>query len=87
MKKFTCLTFLLCSIAFTVKSQKADVPPVFQNQQPLALSMSFSIKDVKKNTVDSIYIPSVLKFKNEQGVTDSIPIEEPIVFFPRCVLR
>jgi hypothetical protein len=75
MKIITCLTFLLCIIAFTVKSQKADVPPVFQNQQPLALSMSFSIKDVKKNTVDSIYIPSVLKFKNEQGVTDSIPIE------------
>lgn len=74
MKKFIFLTFLLVTIAFTVKSQKADVPPIFQNQQPLTLSMSFSIKEIKKNTVDSVYLPSTLKFKNDQGVMDSIPI-------------
>ncbi len=74
MKKSTYLTLLFCAYAFLGKAQKADVPPIFQNQQPLTLSMSFSIKEVKKNTVDSIYIPSTLKFKNDAGAMDSIPV-------------
>jgi hypothetical protein len=75
MKKNICLTLLFCAVALIVKSQKNDVTPVFQNQEPLSLSISFSIKEVKKNTVDSIFIPSVLKFKNDQGVMDSIPMQ------------
>jgi hypothetical protein len=74
MKKSIYLILLICAYALVGKAQKADVPPIFQNQQPLTLSMSFSIKEVKKNTVDSVYIPSKLKFKNDQGVMDSIPI-------------
>jgi hypothetical protein len=74
MKKFISLTLLFCVFALTVKSQETDLPPVFQNQEPLTLSLSFSIKEVKKNTVDSVYLPSTLKFKNDQGLMDSIPI-------------
>jgi len=74
MKKSICLILLIFVYPFVGKAQKVDVPPVFQNQQPLTLSMTFSIKEVKKNTVDSVYIPSTLKFKNDAGAMDSIPV-------------
>ncbi|HRG79505.1 MAG TPA: hypothetical protein PL167_07835 [Cyclobacteriaceae bacterium] len=74
MKRSICLILLICVYPLVGKAQKADVPPVFQNQQPLTLSMTFSIKEVKKNTVDSVYIPSTLKFKNDAGAMDSIPV-------------
>jgi len=74
MNKFITVVLLLCTVAFTSVSQKKDVPPVFVDQQPLTLSMSFSMKEIKKNKVDSVYFPSSLKFKNTQDVWDSIPI-------------
>ncbi|MBL7860321.1 MAG: hypothetical protein JNJ65_04115 [Cyclobacteriaceae bacterium] len=74
MKKIVvlCLGLLLSQHGY---SQKQDVPPVFVDQQPLSLSFSFSIKEVKKSKVDSVYFPTQILVKNEKGSSDSIPME------------
>ena len=75
MRKHLGIIAACCLLAVAGHSQKkAEVPPVFVDQQPLTLSMNFSIKEIKKNTVDSVYFPSILKFKNAEGAWDSIAI-------------
>jgi len=72
MKKQLIL-IVACLVALSGHSQKkAEVPPLFENQQPLTLSLSFSIKEVKKSTVDTVYFPATLKFKDDAGSWDSI---------------
>lgn len=56
-------------------AQKADVPPVFVEQQPLSLALAFSFKEIKKSTADTVYFVTQLRFKNEAEVWDSIPME------------
>ncbi len=76
MKKSLILFASFCLIAFGSYSQKKkEVPAIFLEQQPLALSMNFSIKEVKKNTVDSVYFPTTLKFKNAENAWDSLPVK------------
>ncbi|MBL7872901.1 MAG: hypothetical protein JNM78_14890 [Cyclobacteriaceae bacterium] len=65
---------LLCGYGFVARSQKADVPPLFQQQDPLALQIAFSIREVKKSKVDSVFFHSSIKFKVEDA-WDSIPME------------
>jgi len=73
MKKHLGLIVACCIVALSGQSQKkAEVPVVFVDQKPLTLSMSFSIKEVKKNTIDTVYFPATLKFKNDAGAWDSI---------------
>jgi hypothetical protein len=70
------LTFLLLlALVITGQAQQKDVPPIFKEEQPLALSLKFSFKEVKKEKVDSIYFPTHFGFKNEKGQNDSIAIK------------
>jgi len=55
-------------------AQKPDVTLLFRDQKPLDLKLRVSIKDIKKKTNDSTYLPSVFLVKNEQGGWDSIKI-------------
>jgi hypothetical protein len=57
-----------------VSAQKSDVTALFRDQKPLDLKLMVSIKDIKKKTNDSTYLPSHLYVKSEAGTWDSIKI-------------
>lgn len=48
---------------------------LFSSQDPLEIQLSFSFKKVKKNTSDSLYIPSHLIFQDEKGAWDTLKID------------
>jgi hypothetical protein len=48
---------------------------LFRNQKTLPLKLSYSNKNVKRNTNDSTYIKSALKYKKENGEWKAIDIE------------
>lgn len=52
-----------------------ETTPLFLNQEPVPIKLKMSIKDVKKNTNDSTYLESMLYFKNNSEVYDSLKIE------------
>lgn len=74
MKNLTC-AWLLFLVAFTAYSQSANITPLFQEQQALQLKLTSSIKDIKKKTNDSTYLPAHLYVRNASGAWDSIAIE------------
>lgn len=74
MKNFICV-WLLFLVAFTAHSQSANITPLFQEQQALQLKLTSSIKDIKKKTNDSTYLPAHLYVRNASGAWDSIAIE------------
>lgn len=61
-------------IAYTGFSQP-DVTPLFKSEEPLSIRLSFSIRELKKNTNDTVYTASVLLYKTEAGTWDSIKID------------
>lgn len=65
---------LLCVSGITAYSQKAEIPPLFQQQEPLALQLTFSIREVKRSKSDSVFFNSSLKYKANES-WDSIPME------------
>lgn len=66
------LLLLIAQVAF---AQSANITPLFQDQQPLTLKLTTSIKDIKKKTNDSTYLPAHLYVQNASGAWDSIAIE------------
>lgn len=74
MKNFLCF-WLLVLAALPAQSQSANVTPLFQEQQALQLKLTSSIKDIKKKTNDSTYLPAQLYVRNASGAWDSIAIE------------
>ena len=74
MKKFFPLV-LLGLLSLSVKAQKSSITPLFEEQKVLNLKLRTSIKDIKKKTNDSTYLPTQLYVKNENGGWDSISIE------------
>jgi len=76
MKNFICVWLLLCLISFSTLAQTANVTPLFQDQTALQLKLTTStIKDIKKKTNDSTYLPAALYIKNASGGWDSIAVE------------
>ncbi len=89
MKNLFCLTLLaLLSLPLSAQQDKDKdkdndkdsakdrvVTPLFQNQEVLELKLTTSIKDIKKKTNDSTYLPAHLYVKNASGGWDSIQIE------------
>ena len=75
-KSFLILPFLVvtCQFLFSQIIEK-DPAPLFQTEEPLTLRIKLSIKDVKKNTNDSTYMESVLYYKNNSDVWDSLEID------------
>jgi hypothetical protein len=47
---------------------------LFQDEDPVSITLSVSLRALKKETNDSTYIPAVMTFKTA-GVWDTIPIE------------
>ena len=73
--KYLFFVTLLVVLSFPVVAQKSDVTALFQDQTPLELKLTNSIKDIKKKTNDSTYLPTQLYVKNASGTWDSISIE------------
>ena len=73
MKKI--LTFLGgLIIGSSCLAQKESITPLFAHQEPIVLKLNFSIKEVKKIKSDTIYTPSFMHYKTEQGNWDSLKI-------------
>lgn len=74
MKKI--FLFIFCGFLLgNVYGQKSDVTPLFQGDQALDLKLKISIKDIKKKTNDSTYLPSAFYMKNATGGWDSIKVQ------------
>lgn len=67
---------LLCILFFGASGNAQDIrmPPLFQGQNPLSIRLSVSVRDLRRETNDSTYIPSMLSFKVGE-VWDTIPID------------
>ncbi len=71
------LTFLLLAIQFytvRVAAQKSETLPLFQDEKPLAVKLSYSIAAVRKNTNDTVYASTQLSYKNAQDGWDSLAV-------------
>ncbi|MBL7863496.1 MAG: hypothetical protein JNK10_01380 [Cyclobacteriaceae bacterium] len=74
MKNIVCLLLLL-AFSINLHAQDEKVTPLFADQSTLSLKLTTSIKDIKKKTNDSTYLPAQLYVKNASGGWDSIKIE------------
>ncbi len=72
-RKLALLQIIIQALCLSVQAQ-VSVTELFQNEKPLAISINFPFKDINKNTNDTIYFPSVLYYKNEKNVEDSIRV-------------
>lgn len=83
MKKqvlYHCLLILFTSFFFShaqdtvTKSTGRAIGTLFTDQQILPIKLAYSIKEVKKNTNDSTYIPSALSFLSPDDSWQSLPV-------------
>ena len=74
MRKLTFPFLLLFFIPLVLAAQDNSVTKLFQEEKPLDIMLSFSIKEINKSTNDTVYFPSTLKYKNVEGTWDSLPI-------------
>src|SRR5882762_8685796 len=75
MKKLIPLLGLLLTIIQLNAQKSDDVTVLFREERPLDVRLKVSIKDIKKKTNDSTYLPGVFYIKNEAGQWDSLQIE------------
>lgn len=68
------LPALYLAAAVTGFSQPPGTP-LFTSEEPITIRLNFSIKELKKNTIDTVYTASVLAYKTESGTWDSIRID------------
>jgi hypothetical protein len=75
MCKPCILLLLVICIAWTrALPQRSEVTPLFQNEEPLSIRLAYSFKEIVKNKADSVYLPTMLFYKNNENTWDSIAI-------------
>jgi len=74
LKRITFTLILVHVLALCICAQDTDKAILFQDEQPLSIRLSISLQDIKKNTSDSTYFPTMLYYKNIQSTWDSIPV-------------
>jgi len=57
-----------------IEGQAQTVPVLFQESKPLSIEFAISIREVKKNLVDSVYFPTQLRYQTAEGRWDSLPV-------------
>ena len=75
MKKSNLLILILLLLSRVATAQKSDLTRLFSDQQTLDIKLKVSIKDIKKKTNDSTYLPYMFYVKNAKGGWDSIKID------------
>lgn len=71
------LTICFLIIETVLKSglaQDTQVSKLFQGDEPLSIRLAYSFKEIKKNTNDSIYFPSVLHYSTDDQKWDSLNV-------------
>jgi hypothetical protein len=74
MTKNLLLLCLFVASGNILLAQKSKVTSLFNEEKPFDIKLKFSIKDIKKNTNDSVFMPSALYYKNQSGGYDSLKI-------------
>ncbi|GMQ26035.1 hypothetical protein Aoki45_27170 [Algoriphagus sp. oki45] len=64
---------LMLSFASSLFGRQKDV--LFEDEQPLELELTTQFKSLKGSESDTVYFPTFLKYKNESGATDSVPVD------------
>lgn len=72
--KLVVITFFIGSLSLS-ESIAQEYEDLFSTESPLEVQMSLSIKEVRKETNDSTYMESFLKYKNNEGGWDSLKID------------
>jgi len=84
MKKQILFTFILffivlCNHSYAQKTEELNTPKkvskLFMSDELLPLKLSFSNKNIKKNTNDSTYIKTDLSYLTEKGTWDMLEVE------------
>lgn len=65
---------VLCLLAVSAFGQSTELTPLFQDEKPLSIRLAYSFKEIRKNTLDSVYVTSVLYYKNDQEGWDSLNV-------------
>jgi hypothetical protein len=71
MRWITTLPLLLALAGFA----QPGVTPLFKSTEPLSIRLRFSIKELRKNTNDTVYTSAFMAYKTEAGTWDSIKID------------
>lgn len=75
---FVIISFFFCNYSHSqeiIKSESSKTPSdVFLEQDILPLKLSYSIKDIKKETNDSTYIDSNLDYQLKDGSWQTLPV-------------
>jgi len=66
--------YLFLIFTAPVLAQRNDLTPLFQDEKPLDIQIAYSFKEISRNTIDSVYFPSTLKYKNGAR-WDSLEVE------------
>lgn len=66
------LIFLFILTASFAQDKKTSA--LFQRETPLEVKIAFSMKEIRRSTSDSVYFPTILNFRKEDGTWDSIAV-------------
>lgn len=66
--------FIGCFFCLTLTFGQ-EMPDLFSTEEPLEIRMQFSVKDLRKETNDSVYMDSYMAYKTEAGTWDSLEVE------------
>jgi hypothetical protein len=74
LTKYIAFSIVCYAFVTTGQSQQKDVPVIFQETQPLSLRLGISLREIKRSISDTVYFPSYLQYRDDQGVWDSLQI-------------
>jgi hypothetical protein len=61
-------------LAIDAGAQDAKNGVLFKNKEAMSIQLAYSFKEIKKNTNDSVFIPSVLYYQNDAQGRDSLKV-------------
>lgn len=74
IRQYIMSVFLVWSVGNQAIAQPPDLTKLFQDEKVLPVRLGYSFKQVKKNTTDSVYFPSLLNYQNNDETWDSLAI-------------
>lgn len=75
MKTKALVIFLFVIFCHVSVAQERIFAPLFASDSLLEMRLSYSFKELRKNTNDSLYLPTIFYYKTNKGNWDSIGIE------------
>lgn len=75
MKTKALVIFLFVIFCHVSVAQEGTIEPLFRSDSLFEMSLSYSFKELRKNTNDSLYLPTILYYKTNKENWDSLKIE------------